>query len=392
MVVKRQLNIGLAFYPSLGGSGVIASDLAAGLVRRGHRVHVIASAPPRRPLPEHDLLSFHQVGVSEYPLFEQPPYALAVAETIINVADAEKLDLVHVHYAVPHAASAYLARQVLGEAAPSFVTTLHGTDVTGVETQASHRRVLRFTVAASDGLTVPSAFLRDEARRLLQLPEGRPIEVIPNFVDTERFTPAQRRDRRELDRFFADSPGGGDGPVLFHVSNLRPVKRATDLVDVLALVRRRLPARLLVVGDGPDGPRVLQRARELGVAAHLRLLGSLPDFADFLRHADAFVLPSASESFGVAGLEALSAGVPVCAYRVGGLAEVIAEDSGRLVEPFDTEALAAAVVDVVSDAGRRQRFGEAARAHALANFRLEAGIDRYERFYRDLLDGKDDVG
>jgi N-acetyl-alpha-D-glucosaminyl L-malate synthase BshA len=383
-LVKRELDIALVFYPTPGGSGVIASELAAGLVRRGHRVHVIASAPPSRPLPQDSRLSFHQVATLDYPLFEQPPYALTVAEAIIDVATRKRLDLVHVHYAVPHAASAYLARQALGELAPRIVTTLHGTDVTGIGTQPELRRVMRFAVTAADGLTVPSAFLRDEARRRLQLPAERPIEVIANFVDTDRFAPATNRDRRRLDSLFG-SNADSDGPLLVHVSNLRAVKRPTDLVEVLVRIRRRLPARLLIVGSGPERERVEQRAKELKVTDNLRLLGSLPDVADLLKHADAFVLPSESESFGVAALEALSAGVPVCAYRVGGLSDLIDDEVGRLVAPFDLEALAAAVIEVVGNPQRREQLGAAARAMVLEKFRLEPAIDRYEAYYRRVL-------
>jgi N-acetyl-alpha-D-glucosaminyl L-malate synthase BshA len=385
--MKPHLEIALVFYPTPGGSGVIASELAAGLVRRGHRVHVIASASPSRALPQDERLSFHRVATQAYPLFEQPPYALAVAEAIIDVSLRHKLDLVHVHYAIPHAASAYLARQALGELAPRIITTMHGTDVTDVGTQDGFRRVTRFTVAASDGLTVLSAFLRDEARQLLQLPAERPIEVIANFVDTDRFAPAPHRDRSCFDEFFANDGTEQDGPVLFHVSNLRPVKRPADLIDVLARIRTRLPARLVVVGDGPEREDVEQRAHELNVTDSVHMLGSLIDFVDLLKHADVFVLPSASESFGVAALEALSTGVPVCAYRVGGLPDLVSDGVGRLVRPFDLEALAAAVIDVVSDQERREQMGAAARAMVLEKFPLEPAIDRYEEFYRRVLDG-----
>jgi N-acetyl-alpha-D-glucosaminyl L-malate synthase BshA len=379
------LNIALVFFPTPGGSGVIASELAAGLARRGHHVHVISSAPPSRPLPQDERLAFHRIVTPDYPLFEQPPYALAVAEAIIDLATRQKLDLLHVHYAVPHAASAYLARQALGELAPRVVTTLHGTDVTRAGTVDGFRRVTRFTVAASDGLTVPSAFLRDEARRLLLLPAERSIEVIGNFVDSDRFAPATRRDRSVFDAIFgAQSP---DGPVLFHVSNLRPVKRAADLVDVLAAVRRRFPARMVIVGDGPERGRVEQRARELAVTDSLRWLGNLPDFTSLLRHADVFVLPSESESFGVAALEALSSGVPVCGYHVGGLPDLVDDAVGRLVKPFDVEALAAAVTGIVGDPERRLQMGTAARAKVVEKFRLEPAIDRYEEFYRRVLHG-----
>ena len=386
--MSSTLSIGIVCYPSLGGSGVVAAELAVGLAQRGHRVHLIASAPPSRALPACEHLVFHKVSVSDYPLFEHPPYTLAVASTIVGVANDHRLDLVHVHYAVPHAASAYLARQVLGRAAPRFVTTLHGTDVTRVGSDPSSRSMTRFTVAAADGITVPSEFLRREAHRLLGLSDDPPIEVIPTFVDTEHFAPAARRDRTRLRELFAAAPGAasdGDGPILFHVSNFRVVKRVADLFEVLARVRRHIPARLVVVGDGPERTHAVQRVHDLGLATSVCFLGKRADFVEYLKHADAFLLPSESESFGVAALEALSAGVPVFAYRVGGLPEVVTERAGHLVEPFDVDALAQAVLDVVTDAGERKTFGDAARARALAHFRREPALDRYEGYYRRVV-------
>ena len=386
--MSSALSIGIVCYPSLGGSGVVASELAAGLARRGHRVHLIASAPPSRALPACEGLSFHRVSVSDYPLFEHPPYTLAVASTIVSVANDHRLDLVHVHYAVPHAASAYLAGQVLGRAAPRFVTTLHGTDVTGVGSDPSSQSMTRFTVAASDGITVPSQFLRREAHRLLGLPGDPPIEVIPNFVDTDHFAPADRRDRTRLHELFAAVAGEAaerDGPILFHVSNFRVVKRVADLFEVLVRVRRHIPARLVLIGDGPERTHAAQRVHDLGLTQSVCFLGKRPDFVEYLKHADAFLLPSESESFGVAALEALSAGVPVFAYRVGGLPEVVTDGAGRLVEPFDVDALAYAVLDVVTDAERRKTFGAAARTCALAHFRREPALDQYEAYYRRVL-------
>ncbi|MGD9765028.1 MAG: N-acetyl-alpha-D-glucosaminyl L-malate synthase BshA [Candidatus Binatia bacterium] len=378
--------IGVVCYPSLGGSGVVAADLATGLAGRGHRVHVIASAPPSRRLPECDRIRFHPVEATDYPLFDHPPYALAAASTIVEVARRHRLDLVHVHYAVPHAASAYLARQVLGAAAPRFVTTLHGTDVTGVGAQAAYKTITRFTVSASDALTVPSDYLRRAAYAALDLPAEPPIEVIPNFVDVEQFAPPARRDRSRFDKLFGAPRSGEErGPVLFHVSNFRAVKRVPDLFDVLARVRERIPARMVLVGDGPERAAAESSARAAGVASSVRFLGNSTDFAADLRHADAFVLPSETESFGVAALEALSSGVPVIAYRVGGLPEVVADGTGYLAEPFDTAALARAVLDAIGEAARREAMGRAARQHVLARFRAEPALGRYEACFRRTL-------
>lgn len=386
--MSEPLSVGIVCFPGLGGSGIVATELAVGLSRRGHMVHVIASAPPTRVLPPCERLFFHEVAVTSYPPLEHAPYDLAVASAIVEIAAEHRLDLVHVHYAVPHAASAFLARQVIGASAPRFVTTLHGTDVTHVGTDPSYRPVTSFAVSRSDGVTVPSEFLRRETYRLLGVPPECPIEVIPNFVDTDHFTPAPRRDRARFDELFAAMDGRvvhDVGPVLFHVSSFRAVKRVSDLIDVLARVRRHVPARLVLVGDGPERPRVRQHARELGVADSVCLVGARSDFVDYLRHADAFLLSSESESFGVAALEALSCGVPVAGYRVGGLSELVTPDVGRLVSPFDVDALAQAVLELVAEEARREALGAAARARAETHFREGPAIVRYENYYRHVL-------
>ena len=385
--MSRPLSIGVVCFPSLGGSGIVATELATGLAQRGHRVHVIASALPSRALPACERLFFHEVSASSYPPLDQGPYALALASGIVQIVEDHGLDLVHVHYAVPHATSAYLAGQVLGAKAPRVVTTLHGTDVTHVGSDPSYRAITQFSVSRSDGITVPSEFLKREAHRVLGLAPDR-IEVIPNFVDTERFQPAARRDRGRFDEVFEDAgadPADRGAPVLFHVSSFRAVKRVTDLVEVLAVVRRRVPARLMLVGDGPERGRLMQRARELGVAGSICLLGARADFGDYLKHADAFLLPSESESFGVAALEALSCGIPVVAYRVGGLPEVVDASSGRLVAPFDVAALSGAVLEILTDSGLRDAMGRAARARVEGTFRRDPALSRYESHYREVL-------
>jgi N-acetyl-alpha-D-glucosaminyl L-malate synthase BshA len=369
--LTRSLHIGVVCLPGLGGSGVIASELALGLAARGHDVHLIAAARPARAgtAPR---LTFHPVRVPRYPVFEHPPYTLAVASLLVDVARAHALDVLHVHYAVPHAASALLARAVLGAGAPRLVTSLHGTDVAPLGADPAYRSVTAHAVAASDAITVPSAHLRREAFARLGLAATTPVEIVPNFVDTDRFAPGPQRPRAR--------------PVLFHVSNLRPVKRARDLVEVLARVRRDLDARLVVVGDGPDASAVEDRAAALGVAQHVQLCGRRADFVDELRGADAFVLPSETESFGVAALEALSAGVPVFGYRVGGLPEVVVDGIGRLVEPFDTDALAAAIVETLAAPAAHAQMARAARAHVLERYRRDPAIDRYLAIFNRILE------
>lgn len=380
--MTRALNVALVCYPSLGGSGIIASELGAGLAQRGHTVHIIASSHPSRALPACSRLSFHEVRAPNYPVFEQAPYTLALASTIARVVGEHRVDVVHVHYAVPHAASAYLARQALGAAAPRFVTTLHGTDVTRVGADPSYQVITRFCVEASDAISVPSEFLRDQARRTLGVAADKRIDVIPNFVDVERFKPPALRDAARFGELFEDPL---PGPLLFHVSNFRSVKRVTDLLEVLARVRRTLPARLVLVGDGPDRPAAAARARRLGVQRNVCFLGKRSDFVDHLQHADAFLLTSETESFGLAALEALSCGVPVIGYRVGGVPAVVTEDVGRLVAPFDLDALAAAVVSVVTEPGLRESLGDRARARVVENFRREPALEAYERLYDRAL-------
>jgi L-malate glycosyltransferase len=370
-------------YPTFGGSGVVASELAVGLAKRGHTVRLIASAPPGRQLPACDRLTFHQVEAPTHPLFDHAPYDLAVASLIYELATAQRLDIVHVHYGVPHAISAYLARQMLGEVAPRVVVTLHGTDVTQVGADPSYAPTTRFGVAAADGVTVPSEYLRGETYAHLGVRRDVRIEVIPNFVDTEQFTPAEHPDRSHFDAAFGGEAGG---PVLFHVSNFRSVKRVTDIIEMLAWVRQSLPARLVMVGDGPLRQAAATRVAELGLDASVRFLGNRADFARDLRHADAFVLASESESFGLAALESLSSGVPVVAYRVGGLPEVVSAEVGRLVPPLDVEALAGAVVDVVADRSRHAAMRRTARALAQARFQRGPAIERYEAHYRRVLE------
>ncbi len=383
--MSDRLSLAVVCYPHLGGSGVIAAALAVGLAGRGHRVHVIASAKPKIDMPDLENLSFERVQMSDYPLFEHPPYTLDMAAKIVEVANSGSLDLVHLHYAIPHAASGLLARQTLGEKAPCFITTLHGTDVTRLGGAPAYRAVTRHAVTSCEGVTAPSAFLQGEARRLLELRDDVAVEVIANFVDTTRFMPPQQRDTSLLCGLASHGGAAPSGPFLFHVSNFRPVKRCVELMDVLARVRARVPAHLVLVGDGPERAAAEGRARDLGLQAHVTFLGERTDFVEMLGNADGFVLPSENESFGVAALEALSCGVPVFGYRVGGLGEVVTEECGRLVEAFDVAGLAAVIVAMLSDSDGLERCRRAGRARAERYFEKEKIVDQYEAYYRALL-------
>jgi len=393
--MTRPLSIAVVCYPGLGGSGVVAAELALGLAARGHRIHVVATAVPDRLLvgrgPEGGAIRpeivFDRIEVPSSPVFEHGPYDVAVASHLIELARREPIDVVHLHYAVPHAASALLVSRVLGDRAPAMVTTLHGTDVTRLGAHPSLHAVTAFALAACDGLTAPSLYLRGAAAERFGMPAER-IEVIPNFVDLARFVPPVERDHRAggLAALFPPGSGGGeDGPILFHVSNFRPIKRPLDLIEVLARVRRALPARAVLVGDGPERDAVAARARELGVGDAVCLLGRRDDFCRLLGHADGFVLPSESEGFGVAALEAMAAGVPVFGYRVGGLPEVVADGAGALVPCGDVDALAQAVIAGVGDRAVRDAMGRAARARAVARFGGDAAVIHYETYFRHVV-------
>ena len=378
-------------YPSLGGSGIIATELALGLASRGHNLHVITSAPLARELPKCARLQLHVAEAPSYPLFEHTPYLLGLAGKIAQVCREQSVELLHVHYAVPHAASAFLARQMLGKRAPALVTTLHGSDVTRVGIQPAYQESTRFCVEASDAITTPSLYLRDEAYQRLGIPRERSIEVIENAVDTERFAPVALREARHFDALFSGSPAATSGErprTLMHVSNFRAVKRTVDLIDLIAELNKGLPARLVLVGDGPERADCEARVRSLGLQARVAFLGALTSFIEHLQQADAFVLTSESESFGLAALEALSCGVPVFGYRVGGLAGVVTEDVGRLVPAFDRSALSRALSDVLRDEALRARLAHAARQRAQTHFRMQPTLDRYEQLFKRVCASK----
>jgi N-acetyl-alpha-D-glucosaminyl L-malate synthase BshA len=376
------MRIGIVCFPSLGGSGVVATELAVGLASRGHRVHLFSSEAPQRPLPSGVPLRMHVVEAPAYPVLRHPPYALALASRLIDVGREEGLDLVNAHYAVPHAASAFLAASALGPRAPRIVVSLHGTDVSKVGGDPSYRSLTSFVVRAADAITVPSRFLRDQARAELGI-EGK-VEVVPNFVDVERFRPAGKKDMDLLRDVF---PGMEEGePLLVHVSNFRPIKRTPDLMDLLARVRRRTPARMLLVGDGPERARAEARARELGLSGAVRFLGPTPDLSTIVRQGDLFVVTSETESFCLAALEALASGVPVIGYRVGGLPELVTEEVGRLVAPFSVDELAEAAVQLL-ESPERVEMARRARARAEERYRPEPALDRYEITFRRALEG-----
>ena len=377
--MSEPLRIGICCYPTYGGSGAVATELGTALAERGHEIHFLSYARPARLLDFHPRVTFHKVSVSSYPLFRYPPYDLALASLMREVAEARALDVLHVHYAIPHAVSAVLARAMLEGRGPRIVTTLHGTDITVVGADRSYFHPTRFGIERSDVVTTVSSWLRDETVRMFA-PE-REIRVVGNFVDTERFRPrACGETRRRL--------GIGDESVLVHVSNFRPVKRVTDVVRIFAEVAARRPARLLLAGDGPERPVAEALARELGLGDRVQFLGEQERIEAVLACADLFLLPSESESFGLAALEAMACGVPVLGSRAGGLPEVVEDGvSGRLFETGDTAAAAAAALALLGDPVRHAAASRAARQRAVEVFSGERMVAEYEALYRSAVAG-----
>ena len=376
------MNIGIICYASMGGSGIVATELGKALADRGHEVHVVSADQPFRLGTFHPGLVFHQVNTPSYPLFREPQYVLSLSTKIVNVARAHALDIIHAHYAVPHAGSAYLARQILashGAAVPKVVTTLHGTDITLVGADPSYRETVAFCIEQSDGVTAVSESLRDDTYRHLRLTS--PIVVVPNFLDCGRYAPmpdpALRARHCPPDRY--DS-------LLLHVSNFRPVKRLDAVVDVFRRVREQRRAKIVLVGDGPERGRVEALAREAGIAEHVEIQGEVDDVRPLLSVADAFLLPSAQESFGLAALEAMACGVPVIASRVGGLPEVITDGlTGFLRDPEDHAGMASAVLDLLDDRSLRERIAHVARASVVDRFDEDRVVPMYEALYERLL-------
>ena len=372
------MKIGITCYATYGGSGIVGSELAKELAARGHTVHIIARSLPTRITELSDRIQFHEVEALNYPLFEAPHWSLALAVKMAEIGCREKLDLLHVHYAIPHSISGYLAREMLrGKHPLPVVTTLHGSDITLVGRDRSYMDVTRFAIAESDGVTAISRYLSRATCESFGLPG---VRVIPNFVDADYY---RRSDGAGLRERLA--PGGEK--LLVHVSNFRPVKRLTDCVEIFARVAPEVPSRLVLVGDGPDAAAARALAEERGVASDVVFVGMQPRIVDYLSIADVLLMPSASESFGLAALEAMSCLVPVVASRVGGLPEVVEEDvTGFLAPVGDVDRMAEAALAILSDDALAARMGAAARASAVARFTTDAIIPQYLDYYREVIE------
>jgi N-acetyl-alpha-D-glucosaminyl L-malate synthase BshA len=368
------MKIGITCYPTYGGSGVVATELGLELAKRGHEVHFISYSMPFRLKQFQENVVFHEVQVLNYPLFQYPPYTLALAAKLAEVADETGLDILHAHYAVPHAVCAYLARQVARSEKLRVATTLHGTDITLVGADPSFRSLTRFGIEQSDGVTAVSEYLRRRTEEVFA--PGRPIEVISNFVDTTRFAPGRPVGcKRE---WFARK----SDKIIVHISNFRQSKRAPDVVMAFAAIRREVPAVLLMVGDGPDRTRCRDLAVELGVERQVRFLGQVDDVEDVLCVADLFMLASENESFGLAALEAMAMGVPVVATTAEGLPELIRDgETGRLVPVGDVAALARRGAEILGDPSLHASLSAAARRVAVERYDVTRVIPLYESFY-----------
>jgi L-malate glycosyltransferase len=381
------MRIGITCYPTYGGSGVVATELGIELAQRGHKVHFISYSQPIRLTEPHPNIYFHEVVVSNYPLFEYPPYDLALATRMAEVAELHELDLLHVHYAIPHSVSAMLAKQMLacgrnhGARRLPFVTTLHGTDITLVGLDRSYLPITRFSIEQSDGVTAISKYLKQKTIEEFEI--ERNIEVVHNFVNCDLYKrDAKAQDRR---REYAKD----DERVLVHLSNFRAVKRVTDVVEIFNLVQKKIPSKLLMVGDGPERSKAEWLAAKMKISDRVIFLGKQDRIQEKLAVADVMLMPSELESFGLAALEAMACEVVPIATAVGGVPEVIThKEDGFLAPVGAVEEMAGYAIDVLGDDAKLREMGKLARYNAQARFCASRIIPQYEAFYQRVMDGK----
>ncbi len=379
------MKIGITCYPTYGGSGVVGTELGIELAERGHEVHFIAYQQPIRLNTQQPRIFFHEVTVSQYPLFEYPPYDLALATRMAEVAEIYNLDILHVHYAIPHSVSALLARQMLAAQNNGksrrlpFVTTLHGTDITIVGADRSYLPVTRYSIEQSDGVTAISEYLKQRTQQEFEI--RKPIEVIYNFVNCDVY----KRDPKAAENraHFADK----DERILVHVSNFRPVKRLCDVIEIFDRVQKKIPSRLLLMGDGPERSRAEWLVNQKGLRKKVEFMGKVDRVYEKLSVADLMLVPSELESFGLAALEGMACEVPAIATSVGGVPEVIEHGrSGFLAAVGDVEAMAKGAIEILSDETRLREMGKAARWEAQSRFCSSRIIPEYEAFYERVLE------
>ena len=375
------MKIGITCYPTYGGSGVMATELGKELALKGHEVHFISYALPFRLSQYVENIVFHEVENSNYPLFEFPLYSLSLASKMVEVAEFEGLDLLHVHYAIPHAASAFLAKEMLrGKKDLKVITTLHGTDITLVGLEPSFLPLVKFSIDNSDGVTAVSRFLKEKTITNYTCEKG--IDVIPNFVDTELFKPKENVEFRKHIATEGEK-------ILVHISNFRPVKRVPDTIKILEKVLTEVPAKLLLVGDGPDRSECERLCRQMGLCDKVKFLGKQEGLVEILTASDLFLIPSQSESFGLAALEAMACGLPVVSSSVGGLPELIRHnETGYIAEIGDVDRMAKYAIELLTNDRRYNLFAENSRKRAVNRFDKSMVVPMYEEFYNKILSNK----
>ncbi|MFD2903337.1 N-acetyl-alpha-D-glucosaminyl L-malate synthase BshA [Sphingobacterium anhuiense] len=373
------MKIGIVCYPTFGGSGVVATELGKALATHGHQVHFITYRQPARLDFFSENLFYHEVAVSQYPLFDFLPYESALASKLVDVVRFEKLDVIHVHYAIPHASAAFMAKQILltyGINIP-VVTTLHGTDITLVGKDKSFSPVVTFSINQSDGVTTVSQSLKDQTLTYFDI--KRDIQVIPNFIDLERFS---IKDRSHFKRAIAP----GNERILIHTSNFRKVKNTGDVIRIFQKVNEHIPSKLLMVGDGPERTNAEELCRDLGVCQDVRFLGKQDAVEEILSVSDLFLMPSSSESFGLAALEAMACKVPVISTNTGGLPELnVNGETGFLSDIGDVEEMAKNAIYILEDNDRLEKFKDAALERA-KTFQLSNIMPQYEEYYRQVIE------
>lgn len=373
------MKIGIVCYPTFGGSGVVATELGKALADHGHQVHFITYSQPARLDFFSENLFYHEVTVSKYPLFDYPPYELALASRLVDVVQYEGLDILHVHYAIPHASAAYMAKQILAANGIHIpvVTTLHGTDITLVGKDRTYKPVVTFSINQSDGVTAVSENLKKDTFEHFDITNE--IRVIPNFIDLDRFS-------HKAKNHFKKAIAPNDEKIIVHTSNFRKVKRVQDVVKIFAKVIEKIPAKLLLAGDGPERIEVEQLCRELNLKDDVRFLGKLDAVEEILSVSDLFVLPSETESFGLAALEAMACKLPVISSNAGGIPELNIDGvTGFLDEVGDIDGMAAHAIYILEDDARLQKFKENALAHA-KTFDIKHIMPVYERYYEEVIE------
>ncbi len=378
------MKIGITCYPTYGGSGVVATELGKTLAMRGHEVHFISYAMPSRLSAYVGNIFYHEVEMYNYPLFDFPLYSIALTSKMVEVVKFNELDLIHAHYAIPHATSAYLAREILKNERKNsrtikIITTLHGTDITLVGLEPSFLATMKFSIEQSDGVTAVSNFLKEKTLSNYQIEKD--IEVIPNFIDTVKYNRAAAAQTGCFKKSFATD----NEKILIHTSNFRPVKRIRDVVKIFAKVREKIPARLILVGDGPERSETERLCRELEISEFVKFMGKQDSIAELLAISDLFLMPSQTESFGLSALEAMSCEVPVISSSVGGLPELnLHGETGYIAEFGDTDRMAKYAVELLTNEKKYGLFAKAARERA-EFFNEDKIVDMYERFYEKIL-------